>query len=109
MSNNIDEELSRLEEELKKLDPELAKELDALTEEAEAEDSAVPAEEDLEEPVSDTDQADAEPMEFPDPVKEEKKKKKKNLRGLIIYNVLVLAGIICVMIFWFIRYNALFL
>jgi len=107
MNNDIDNELARLEEALKASDPELAKQLEALTAEAEAEDSAEEAA-DTDELDYITDDADTDPEESSETVTS-KKKKKKSLRGLIIYNAIIIAGIIGVLIFWYVRYNALFL
>jgi len=107
MNNDIDNELARLEEALKASDPELAKQLEALTAEAKAEDSAEEAA-DTDELDYITDDADTDPEESSETVTS-KKKKKKSLRGLIIYNAIIIAGIIGVLIFWYVRYNALFL
>lgn len=105
MSNDINEELSRLEEALKEADPELAKQLEAL--EAEQEDSAVQTEVDTEGVIYNTDKTDTDLEAFSESVRNEKRKKR--LIGLLIYNAAVIAGIVCVLIFWLIRYRALFL
>ena len=118
MSNDINDELKRLEDALKESDPELAKELEAAAEETltelepesaqqpEESEEASAEEVDFEEEEADLEEEDAVAEETSKPVKT---KKKKGLRGLLIYNAIVIAGILGVLIFWYVRYNALFL